>query len=73
MKVAAVFILGLTIGFFLPCGEDHSKLTYGKSGLPRSCRAIIKTNVDGVKQGKFSKGDALDSIDRNCGEFGLSW
>ncbi|MGN0913056.1 MAG: kynureninase [Alphaproteobacteria bacterium] len=63
-----LIILTLTAG----C-DNNSTLSYGKTGLPRNCRAIIKENIDGYRKGKFSAEDALDSINRNCGEFGYSW
>ena len=53
--------------------SDNSRLIYGKTGLPRNCRAIIKSNIDSYKRGDFSAEAALSSIDRNCGEFGYSW
>ncbi len=53
--------------------DTNSKLTYGDSGLPKNCRAIIKGNVDGWRSGAFTAEEALGSIDRNCGENGYSW
>jgi len=58
---------------FLTSCDSNSKLTYGKTGFPKNCRAIIKGNIDGWKGGRWSAAEALDSIDRNCGEFGYSW
>lgn len=53
--------------------SDNSKLLYGKTGLPKNCRAIIKANIDSYRRGDFPAEEALESINRNCGEFGYSW
>lgn len=58
---------------FLAACDNNSGLIYGKTGLPKNCRAIIKANIDAWKAGEYSAEDALVSIDRNCGEFGYSW
>lgn len=69
-KMHLIFLILLT-GCNNIC--DNSKLIYGKTGLPKNCRAIIKADIDSYKKGVFSAEDALDSINRNCGEFGYSW
>lgn len=55
------------------CGDPNAQATYGDTGLPKNCRAIIQTNIASWKAGAFSAEDALVSIDRNCGENGYSW
>jgi hypothetical protein len=52
---------------------DNSTLLYGTTGLPKNCRAIIKAGIDGYRTKQYTADDVLASIDRNCGEFGLSW
>jgi hypothetical protein len=54
------------------CGQNVTP-TYGDSGLPKNCRAIIKANIDGWRSGANTADGALASIDRNCGENGYSW
>lgn len=67
-------LLGLLIGYFIFHSEDpNSKLTYGKTGFPKNCRAIVKENIDGYRLGQYSSEEIIGSIDRNCGEFGYSW
>jgi hypothetical protein len=63
--------------------QNNTRLIYGDSGFPKNCRAIIKENIDDWNALKTGQHDiqeilsvatgALDSIDRNCGEFGYSW
>ncbi len=53
--------------------DNNQTLKYGNTGLPKNCRAIIKNNIDGWKNDKWTAEEALDSINRNCGEFGYSW
>jgi hypothetical protein len=54
-------------------GDPNEKPTYGDTGLPKNCRAIIKANVDGWRAGQYSAEETMGSIDRNCGEYGYSW
>lgn len=79
-KILIAFAIGIFIGGLV--GEKtaernfvdgNTKLEYGDSGFPKNCRAIIKSNIDGVRLGTYSTEEALSSIDRNCGEFGYSW
>lgn len=58
---------------FVSSCDSNSKIVYGKTGFPKNCRAIIKENIDGWRMQKYTAEDALNSIDRNCGEFGYSW
>lgn len=54
--------------------DNNSSLKYGsETGAPKNCRAIIKENVDAWRGHKYSIEDIMESIDRNCGEFGISW
>lgn len=55
------------------CGDPNAKLKYGDSGFPKNCRALIKANIDGWRSGAYSPTEALESIDRNCGEYGSTW
>ena len=54
------------------CDKNTAPI-YGDSGLPKNCRAIISENIRGWRSGIYSAEDALESIDRNCGEQGYSW
>lgn len=40
-----VFIVGIAL-LLTACDRPNSKPTYGDTGLPKNCRAIIATNVD---------------------------
>ena len=68
IKYFAVIII-----LFLSACDSNAELVYGKTGLPKNCRAIIKANIDGWKAGNHTAEEALESINRNCGEFGYSW
>lgn len=69
-----IFLIGAAIGYLASSSiKPNSKVEYGETGFPKNCRAIIKENVDSYKSGEFSAEDIIDSINRNCGEFGYSW
>lgn len=53
--------------------DPNAKPTYGDTGLPKNCRAIIQANVDGWRERRFTADGALNSIERNCGMHGYSW
>ncbi len=65
------------------CEKPNSKPTYGETGLPKNCRAIVQAQVDGIKEIRKSGkdyglqlleiDDYVDSIERNCGKNGYSW
>lgn len=64
----------ITLSFLtLTSCDSNSKMKYGKTGLPKNCRAIITANIDGWRAHEFSAEDALLSIERNCGENGYAW
>ena len=76
MKMIKIFLCcGFIIAFLggYHWGMGNQSLRYGKSGLPKNCRALITENIRGVASKKWSATDALDSIDRNCGANGLIW
>ena len=62
--------IGVAIGYF--SFSPNYEPSYGESGLPRNCIAIVQENADGVRYGRFSPADALNSIERNCGKYGYS-
>lgn len=73
-KIIIALLFGFLAGYFIFNNEDtNSKLMYGETGLPKNCRAIVKANYERWYLKEYSAEDALDSINRNCGEFGLSW
>lgn len=57
------------------CRPDSNRdgPTFGNSGLPKNCRAIITANIEGWRERRFTAEEALGSIDRNCGRNGYSW
>jgi len=63
----AAFYLGYIMGI------GNQKQTFGDTGLPKNCRALISANITGVAEGRYTAADALGSIDRNCGMYGLIW
>lgn len=76
----AIFLIGMLVSYLLisinspdPKLISNEKVIYGKTGLPKNCRAIIKVNIDSYKSEKYTADEILSSIDRNCGEFGYSW
>ena len=55
------------------CSDRNAEPTFGETGLPKNCRAIITANIAGWRSGAYSPEEALESIDRNCGAEGHSW
>ncbi|MDO5561470.1 MAG: kynureninase [bacterium] len=76
-KNILIIILAIlsVILFFLYSSEKKSNSypTYGETGFPKNCRAIIAANIDGYEDGDYTAAEALGSIDRNCGLYGYSW
>ena len=70
-----IFILLLVAVFYIgkANGDPNKVITYGDTGLPKNCRAIIDANLKGWYKGDYSAKDALASIERNCGAAGYSW
>lgn len=69
-----IFILGMVLSYLIFHNEDsNTRLLYGTTGLPKNCRAIIKVNVDKYQNREYKADEIIDSINRNCGEFGYSW
>ena len=47
--------------------------TFGDSGLPKNCKAIIQRNLDDWHSGAYTADAVLNSIERNCSVIGYSW
>ncbi|MBD1554761.1 kynureninase [Pseudomonas typographi] len=73
MKLLIAIILAFLAGRYIVPMDPNAKPTYGDSGLPKNCRAIIQANIDGYNSRQFSAEDALSSISRNCGMYGDGW
>ncbi len=76
-KIAIGILCGIILWFLIwsqyAIEDLNSKLLYGDTWYPKNCRAIIKVNIDGFRSWEYSVEEIIDSIDRNCGEFGYSW
>lgn len=53
--------------------DPNAVPTFGKTGLPKNCRAVIQANLDAWQEKKFSADDIFLSIERNCGQNGYAW
>ncbi len=53
--------------------DVNDRPTYGDSGLPKNCRAIIAVNIEGWRSKQYTAEEVLGAIDRNCGASGYSW
>lgn len=73
MKWIIVLAAGILIGRFIFPKDPNNSPTYGDTGRPKNCRAIIQANIDGVTYKQFSAVDALGSIERNCGMHADGW
>ncbi len=54
-------------------GDPNDGITYGDTGFPKNCRAILAANIDGWREGKWEAEEIMNSLDRNCGRYGYSW
>ncbi|TFH81871.1 kynureninase [Pseudomonas kribbensis] len=68
-----ILIIGIAVGRFTAPGDPNAEPTYGKTGLPKNCRAVIQTNLDAWAAKQYSADDIFLSISRNCGQNGYSW
>lgn len=75
MKTILLILGCLIVGFFLGrlFGIGNQTAEYSEDGYPVNCRALIADNIKGYSLGDFTAEDALNSIDRNCGRFGIIW
>ncbi len=72
-KVRVALLVGLLVWYFIFNNEDqNATVLYWESGFPKNCRAIIKENINGFKNGEFTAEEIINSIDRNCWEFWYS-
>lgn len=73
LNVALILIIGIAVGRFTAPGDPNSEPTYGETGLPKNCRAVIQANLDAWAAKQYSANDIFSSIGRNCGRSGQSW
>lgn len=69
-------LAGLALALALSgCGmvDPNAKATYGDTGLPKNCRAIVQANIDGFRSGQYTAEETINSLERNCGANGHSW
>ncbi len=71
--ILVIFLAGLLFFVGKSIGDPNKYSTYGDTGLPRNCRAIIAVNIKGWEEGYYTADEALGSINRNCGLDGYSW
>ena len=69
--IVVLIILAYLFGKYT--GDPNSESKYGNTGLPSNCRALIKENLSGFANDKYTSTEALYSIDRNCGPQGFLW
>ncbi len=82
-----VFVLMLALGLTSCTKDTNNKPTYGETGLPKNCRAIIGAVISEYRKVRdpyaesyeeldyqLSQIDSLiESADKNCGLYGTSW
>lgn len=71
---AACLAAGWVLGFATSPSKDlNDRPTYGETGLPKNCRAIIQANINGYRSKQYTADEVLTALERNCGVFGYSW
>lgn len=53
--------------------DPNSLPTFGKTGLPSNCRALVQMAVDGWKNKVYTASESFASLERNCGAYGQLW
>ena len=71
MKYMAIVALSFFLGWFY-ADKKEFEATYGETGLPKNCIAIVQEAANKFRAGQISPVDAMNSIERNCGKYGYS-
>lgn len=66
---AAIFVLGILAGWYF-LGDTNGAPTYGATGAPKNCRALIAANIDGWRSKVYTADAVLNSLDVHCGRNG---
>lgn len=53
--------------------DPNSEPSYGETGLPKNCRAIVQANIDSYRAHQYTADEVMNSLERNCGLHGHSW
>jgi hypothetical protein len=69
--IIIIVVVSYNIGF--SNGIGNQELTYGPTGFPKNCRALISANIEPLEYGEYTEEEALYSIERNCGRYGYIW
>jgi hypothetical protein len=72
LKGLGLFALGFVLCWVF-LGDSNLRLTYGLTGTPKNCRALIAANIDGWRSNAYTSEAVLNSIDRYCGRSGSNW
>lgn len=77
MKAAAASLAAFAAGVaitraFWPA-DINFEATYGPTGMPKNCRAIVQANIDAFRAQQYSADEIMKSLERNCGRHGHSW
>lgn len=73
LKVVAFLAVGFLVGRMSAPGDPNLAPTFGETGLPKNCRAIIQANLDSWSIHQFTADQIFSAIRRNCGANGYSW
>jgi hypothetical protein len=69
----AALLIGVMVGRMTAPGDPNSSPTYGDTGLPKNCRAVVQSSIDAWQLKQYSADDIFASLSRNCGANGYSW
>ncbi len=76
LKTVILAIIATAIGFAIgreTAPDPNAVPTFGNSGLPKNCRAIIETSIREWEGKVYDAEAAMNGIRRNCGRYGKSW
>lgn len=71
MKTIAMIFVSFAAGYAVADKKEVDP-TYGPTGLPKNCIAIVQENVDMFRKGRANPIDTIDAIERHCGKYGYS-
>jgi len=72
-KILLGFAIGAIVVIFFNIPDPNFRPTYGDTGLPKNCRAIIQQNIDAYRAREYTADAIMAALERNCGINGHSW
>jgi hypothetical protein len=72
MRIFSLCTLATILVLLTAC-DSNAKPEYGKTGLPKNCRAYVQVAINDYRAKRYTAVEVMDGLERNCGEHGISW